>query len=77
MSQTTTKSAQVSGDRSQPGEMSEMMRSYLDSDPNTTTERLAQGDVNSDEEIMRSLREKELELDALMRQAKGDGSESA
>ncbi|KAI4867020.1 hypothetical protein F4820DRAFT_446541 [Hypoxylon rubiginosum] len=77
MSQATAKSTQVSGDQSQPGKLSEMMRLYLGSDPSTPAERLAQGDAMSDEEIMRSIKEKEIELDALMRQAKGDGSQSA
>ncbi|KAI1780798.1 hypothetical protein F4818DRAFT_435995 [Hypoxylon cercidicola] len=75
MSQAIANSNQLSGDRSQQGELSEMMKLYLASDPSTTTERLVQGSVMSDENIMRSLKQKETELDALREEEKRNEKE--
>lgn len=57
-------------------EPSGAMSLYLASDPSTTSERLVEGNIMSDEEIMRNLKQKEAELDALVRQAM-EGSSSS
>ncbi|KAI1374863.1 hypothetical protein F4677DRAFT_447130 [Hypoxylon crocopeplum] len=71
MSQTTVKSTQISGDQNKRRGASEMMTYYLAAGPSTTTDRLVQGNLMSDKDIMSGLKQKELELDALMRQLKG------
>ncbi|KAI1399149.1 hypothetical protein F4819DRAFT_431448 [Hypoxylon fuscum] len=73
MSQATVNSIQISGDQTQRGGPSEMMRYYLASGPSTTTDRLAQGKVMSDKDIINNTKQKEMQLDALVRQAKGEG----
>ncbi|KAI1389111.1 uncharacterized protein F4822DRAFT_404998 [Hypoxylon trugodes] len=72
MSQPTIKSNQVSGDENRQGGSSEMMKHYLASHPSTTTDRLVQGNVMSNEEMKAFLKQKEKQLDALVKQAKGD-----
>ncbi|KAI2616312.1 hypothetical protein GGR54DRAFT_240278 [Hypoxylon sp. NC1633] len=76
MSQATIKSSQISGNQSQRRGPSAMMTYYLASGPSTTADRLAQGKVMSDRDIMEGLKRKEAQLDALMRQVKGEGPRS-
>ncbi|KAI1453521.1 hypothetical protein F4805DRAFT_461707 [Annulohypoxylon moriforme] len=72
MSQAIAQPSQASGNQSKQG--SEMMKYYLVTKPSTTTERLAQGNIKSDQEIKDSLKRKESQLDALVRQAMGRSS---
>ncbi|KAI1471138.1 uncharacterized protein F4812DRAFT_455249 [Daldinia caldariorum] len=53
---------------------SEMMRYYLASRPSTTTDRLVQGNVMSDGDLMDSFKRKEIQMEALVKLAKGQGS---
>ncbi|KAI0901139.1 hypothetical protein F4806DRAFT_182502 [Annulohypoxylon nitens] len=64
---------QVPANQGQQG--SAMMRYYLTAEPSTTTERLAQGRIKSDQEIEDSLEQKKSDLDALVRQAMGGSSQ--
>ncbi|KAL7623805.1 hypothetical protein AAE478_005358 [Parahypoxylon ruwenzoriense] len=72
MSQNTIKSHLTSGEQSNHGAPSEMLRYYLSSGPGGTTDRLVQGGVMSDAAIAESVRRKKTELDALVRQVKGE-----
>ncbi|KAI2471523.1 hypothetical protein F4781DRAFT_100667 [Annulohypoxylon bovei var. microspora] len=73
MSQATVNPTQVSGKQSQRG--SEMLRFYLVTNPSTTTERLVQGNIMSDQQIEDSVKQKESQLDALVRRAMGGTSQ--
>ncbi|KAI1214278.1 uncharacterized protein F4807DRAFT_119939 [Annulohypoxylon truncatum] len=73
MSQITVNPSQVSRNQSQQG--SEMLRSYLVTMPSTTTERLVQGKIMSDKEIEDSVKQRESQLDALVRKAMGGSSQ--
>lgn len=53
-----------------------MMKYYLASRPSTTTDRLVQGNIMSDGDLIDSLKKKESQLDVLVRRAKGGGSKS-
>ncbi|KAI1659187.1 hypothetical protein F4813DRAFT_387896 [Daldinia decipiens] len=75
MSQATISSNQLSSDQSRRAS-SEMMKYYLASRPSTTTDRLVQGNIMSDGDLIDSLKKKESQLDVLVRRAKGDGSKS-
>ncbi|KAI0130906.1 hypothetical protein F4814DRAFT_445048 [Daldinia grandis] len=71
MSQATISSNQLSSGQTRQAS-SEMMKYYLASYPSTTTDRLAQGNIMSDRDLISSLEEKETQLDVLVRQAKGE-----
>ncbi|KAI2610659.1 uncharacterized protein GGS25DRAFT_157660 [Hypoxylon fragiforme] len=70
MSQVTIRSNQVSGQSQQTGS-TETMKSYLYSGPSTATERLVQGNIMSDQDITDRVRRVQLQLEILVRQAKG------
>ncbi|KAI1799060.1 hypothetical protein F4811DRAFT_558190 [Daldinia bambusicola] len=53
---------------------SEMMRYYLASRPSTATDRLVQGNVMSDGDLMDNFKRKEIQMEALVKLAKGEGS---
>ncbi|KAI8956950.1 hypothetical protein F5Y11DRAFT_121536 [Daldinia sp. FL1419] len=76
MSQATISSTEFSSSQSRRAS-SEMMKYYLASCPSTTTDRLVQGNIISDGELIDRLKKKETQLDVLVHRAKGDGSKSA
>ncbi|KAI1088964.1 hypothetical protein F5B19DRAFT_469363 [Rostrohypoxylon terebratum] len=73
MSQTAAVPTQVASNQGQQG--SAMIRYYLAAEPSTTTERLVQGRIKSDQEIEDSMKQKESQLDALVRQVMGGPSQ--
>ncbi|OTA96347.1 hypothetical protein M434DRAFT_28001 [Hypoxylon sp. CO27-5] len=75
MTQATVKPNQTAGIRGQQAS-SEMMRYYLISRPSTTTDRLTQGIILSDKEIKEDLERKRIQVEALVKLAKGESSRS-
>ncbi|KAI1106441.1 hypothetical protein F4804DRAFT_330236 [Jackrogersella minutella] len=76
MAQVIVMSSQVPGSQSQ-SRCSEAIKIYLASPPSTTAERLIQGNVISDERIEDSMKQKEIQLQALVRQAMSKSSQSS
>ncbi|KAI0882635.1 uncharacterized protein GGS22DRAFT_191225 [Annulohypoxylon maeteangense] len=73
MSQAPINPSQLSSNQSRQG--SEMMKFYLVTKPSTTTERLVQGKIMSNQEIEDSVKQKESQLDAMVRRAMGGSSQ--
>ncbi|KAK6955862.1 hypothetical protein Daesc_003507 [Daldinia eschscholtzii] len=74
MSQATISSNPSSSSNQSRRPSSEMMRYYLASRPSTTTDRLVQGNVMSDGDLLNDLKKKEIQLEVLAKLAKGESS---